>query len=149
MSSSPRESAAALKARALRLLARREHSRDELARRLSPYAESAESLRGLLRELEGGGQLSNERFAESRARVLARKYGPARIRQDLRAKGVAADVVAVVIGTDELERARGILARRYRTAPRSREERARRARFLHGRGFSADIIHRLLLREEQ
>lgn len=102
-----------------------------------------------MRELEGGGQLSNERFAESRARVLARKYGPARIRQDLRAKGVAADVVAVVIGTDELERARGILARRYRTAPRSREERARRARFLHGRGFSADIIHRLLLREEQ
>lgn len=149
MSSFPRESAAALKVRALRLLARREHSRDELARKLSPYAESTEVLQGLLRALEGGRQLSDERFAESRARVLARKYGSARIRQDLRAKGIAADVVAVVIGGDELERARGILARRYRAAPRSREERARRARFLQGRGFSAEIVHQLVLREEQ
>ena len=148
MSSSPRESAAALKARALRLLAGREHSRDELARKLSPHAESAEVLQGLLRELESRGQLSNERFAESRARVLARKYGPARIRHDLQAKGVAQALIERVTGTDELGAARAILQRKYRQPARTREERAKRARFLQGRGFSAEVIHRLVLREE-
>jgi len=148
LSSSPRESAAALKARALRLLARREHSRDELARKLSPHAESPEVLQGLLRELESRGQLSNERFAESRARVLARKFGPARIRHDLQAKGVAQALIERVTGTDELETARAILQRKYRQPARTREERAKRARFLQGRGFSAEVIHRVVLREE-
>ena len=149
MSSSPRESAAALKARALRLLARREHSRDELARKLSPHAESPEVLQGLLRELESRGQLSNERFAESRARVLARKFGPARIRHDLKAKGVAQALAERVTGTDELETARAILHRKYREPAHTREERAKRARFLQGRGFSAEVVHRLVLREDE
>jgi hypothetical protein len=78
-----------LKARALRYLARREHSRDELARKLAPHAESPELLEALLRELESRKQLSNERFAEARASWLARKYGAARIRQDLKSKGVS------------------------------------------------------------
>jgi regulatory protein len=148
LSSSPRESAADLKARALRLLARREHSRDELARKLSPHAESPEVLQGLLRELESRRQLSDERFAESRARVLARKYGAARIRHDLKAKGVAQALIERVTGSDELETARAILQRKYRQPPRTLEERAKRARFLQGRGFSAEVIHRLVLREE-
>lgn len=148
MSSSPRESAAALKARALRLLAGREHSRDELARKLSPHAESPEALQGLLRELESRGQLSNERFAETRARVLARKFGPARIRHDLQAKGVAQALIERVTGADELDAARAILQRKYHQPARTREERAKRARFLQGRGFSAEVIHRLVLREE-
>jgi regulatory protein len=147
LSSFPPESAAALKARALRLLARREHSRDELARKLSPHAESPEILEGLLRELESKKQLSNERFAEQRAHVLARKYGPAHIRHDLKAKGVEEHLIERVSAASELEAARAILQRKYRAPPATREERARRARFLQGRGFSAEVIHRLVLRE--
>ena len=147
MSNFPPESAAALKARALRLLARREHSRDELARKLSPHAESPEILERLLRELESKKQLSNERFAEQRAHVLARKYGPARIRHDLKARGISADLVSRVSSEGELERARAVLQRKYADPAASREERARRARFLQGRGFSAEVIHRLVLRE--
>jgi regulatory protein len=146
LSSCRRENAAALKARALRLLARREHSRAELARKLSPHAESAAALEALLAELQSRKQLSDERFAESRAHVLARKYGPARIRQDLKSKGVSAELAQRLSRTDELERARAILERKYRAAALTREERARRARFLQSRGFSADIIHRLVLR---
>src|SRR4029453_12846150 len=56
-----------LKARALRYLARREHSRDGPPRNLAPHAESPELLEVLLRELESRKQLSNERFAEVRA----------------------------------------------------------------------------------
>src|SRR5262245_47316714 len=130
-----------LRARALRYLARREHSRDELARKLSPYAESAEILEGLLRELESKKQLSNERFAEVRAHWLARKYGAARIRQDLKSKGVEDELVERVSSEGELERARAILKRKYHDHGITREERARRARFLQSRGFSYDTIY--------
>jgi regulatory protein len=151
-SCSPRGSAARLepdaltelRARALRYLARREHSRDELARKLSPHAASPEILEGLLRELESKKQLSNERFAEVRAHWLARKYGAAKIRQDLKAKGIEQQLVERVSGEGEIERARAILARKYRVPAASREERAKRARFLQSRGFSYDTIRRAL-----
>lgn len=144
MSTSPRASGAELRKRALALLARREHSRAELAARLAPRAESEAALAALLDELERRGQLSDERYAESRARILARKYGAARIRHELRAKGVAECVIARVAASDELERARAILARRFRAPARTLEERARRARFLQNRGFSHDTIRRAL-----
>ena len=127
-----------LRARALRLLARREHSRTELQRKVAPHAESAEAVQALLDSLEQKKQLSDARYAEARTRQLARKYGAARIRQDLKAKGVAHDVSEA----GDLERARAILERKYRTAATTREERAKRMRFLQSRGFSSDVIRR-------
>jgi regulatory protein len=141
------ERASELRARALRLLARREHSRAELARKLAPHAESAEALNRLLDDLQSRKQLCDERYAEERARTLSRKYGGARIRQDLRARGVADETArAFAAGSDaeEFLRAKAILERRYRTPAATPQERARRARFLHGRGFSYQVIHRLL-----
>ena len=120
---------------------RREHSRAELARKLAPYAESSEILEGLLRELESRKQLSNQRFAEARTRQLARKYGAARIRHDLKEKGVEAALVERVPLQGELERARAILQKKYREAATTREERAKRARFLQSRGFSYQTIY--------
>lgn len=133
-----------LRARALRLLARREHTRQELDRKLLPHAGSSEDLKGLLAGLKQKNQLSEERFAEERARRLSRKYGAARIRQDLKAKGVSKELIERVSPADELERARAILERKYREPASSREERAKRMRFLQGRGFSFDIIRSLL-----
>jgi regulatory protein len=135
-----------LKVRALRYLVRREHSRDELARKLSPHAESAEILEGTLNWLESTNKLSNQRFAEVRAHQLARKYGAARIRQDLKAKGIDDYPVSAA---GELERARAILARKYREPATSREEHARRARFLQSRGFSYDTIRSALSTEPE
>lgn len=128
----------------MRYLARREHSRDELARKLAPYAESPEILEGLLRELESKKQLSNERFAEARARSLARKYGARHIRQDLKSRGVSDEIVSNVSSANELERARAILKRKYHEPVSSLEEHARRARFLQSRGFSYDTIRSAL-----
>lgn len=142
------DSPAELKARALRLLARREHSRDELARKLAPHAESEESLEGLLRELEGRKLLSNERFAEVRSHWLARKYGAAKIREDLRQRGVSAQLASRVTTEGELERAKAILKRKYHAQAMTREERAKRARFLQSRGFSHDTIRALLRYDE-
>jgi regulatory protein len=132
-------------ARALRLLARREHSRSELERKLAPHAESQQALRALLDVLVEKKQLSDARYAAERARQLQRKYGAAMVRQKLGQAGVGKDVVlAAVTATDERERARAILRRRFRDEPRTREERAKRARFLAGRGFSYDVIRRAL-----
>ena len=133
-----------LRARALRLLARREHSRAELARKLAPRAESPAALAQLLEALAAKKQLSDERYAELRAHQLARKYGAARIRADLKAKGIAPEIVARATGDEELERARAILARKYRDAAVTRGECARRMRFLQGRGFSHETIRKLL-----
>ena len=137
-----------LRARALRLLARREHTRRELDRKLSPHAGSSEDLQGLLAGLQQKNQLSEERFAEERARRLSRKYGAARIRKDLKAKGVSKELIERVSPVDELERATAILERKYRTVAATREEKAKRMRFLQSRGFSSEIIYKLLSARE-
>jgi regulatory protein len=134
-----------LKVRALRYLVRREHSREELARKLSPHAASPEVLEGTLNWLESTKRLSNQRFAELRAHQLARKYGAAKIRHDLAAKGVSEELAARIASTgDEAARAKAILERKYRVPASSREERAKRARFLQSRGFSYDTIRKVL-----
>jgi len=93
--------------------------------------------------------LSDERYAEERVRVLSRKYGPARIRHDLRAKGISGDIVEAISSDGELERARAILGRKYREPATTPEERAKRARFLQGRGFSTEVIMRLMGRDAE
>jgi len=133
-----------LKVRALRYLARREHSRAELARKLAPHAESPALLESVLDELAAKRQLSDERYADVRTSWLGRKYGAAKIRHDLKAHGVAEAVVERVSADGDLEKARAILARKYRDAATTREEKARRARFLQGRGFSYEIIRKVL-----
>jgi regulatory protein len=138
-----------LKARALRHLARREHSRAELARKLLPHADAPESLEQVLDALVAAKQVSDERYAEARAHQLARKYGSARIRRELRAKGIDQDLVERVSGAGELERARGILVRKYRFPVASPMERARRMRFLQSRGFSHDTIRELLSSDDE
>lgn len=136
-----------LKVRALRYLARREHSRAELARKLAPHAESPASVESVLDELAIKRQLSDERYAEVRANWLGRKYGAAKIRHDLKAHGVADAVIDRVSSEGDYERARAILARKYREPATTREEKAKRARFLQGRGFSYEIIRKLLSTE--
>ena len=94
--------------------------------------------------MEKRKQLSNERFAAERARVLSRKFGAARIRQDLKARGIDRETIDGISSDGELERARGILERKYRDPAATREERAKRMRFLQGRGFSSEVIRSLL-----
>ena len=138
------DTAQELSARALRHLGRREHSRAELARKLATHAESPAALERLLDALVAKKQLSDERYAELRTHQLQRKYGAARIRLELKAKGVAQELVERVGREGELERAASILQRKYRARASSREERARRTRFLQSRGFSHDTIRKLL-----
>lgn len=145
---SPRE----LKARALRLLMRREHGRAELEKQLLSHAESPEAVEILLDELVRKKLLSEDRMAESRAHTLSRKYGAARVRHDLRARGVGDETIARVTAeaeSTELERAREIWTRKFRTAATSRPERAKQMRFLASRGFSGDTIRKVLSQTDE
>jgi regulatory protein len=95
-----------------------------------------------------GFPLADERYAETRAHWLSRKYGAAKIRQDLKAHGVAESVIERVSSEGDLEKAKAILARKYRLPATTREEKAKRARFLQGRGFSFEVVLRLLRMED-
>jgi regulatory protein len=101
-------------------------------------------LAAVLAELARRKQLSDERYAEARANSLARKYGAAKIRADLKAHGVAEAIVERISSGNEDDRARAILVRKYRAAATTKEEKARRARFLQSRGFSYETIRRAL-----
>jgi len=136
-----------LLARALGHLARREHSRAELARKLAPHAESAEQLQHLLDDLEAKKLLSDRRFAEVLARSRGERFGTARVRQELRAHGVSDSLVRDAVGElarSELQRARAVWRRRFGKPPADAAEKARQMRFLAQRGFSGEVIRRIV-----
>jgi regulatory protein len=132
-----------LRERALRLLARREHSRAELARKLQAHLRPEDALEALLDDLAGRRHLSDERYAESRARALSRKFGAARIAHELRAKGLDKELseqASRAARLTEVERAGEVWRRKFRGVPKTREERVKQMRFLQSRGFSLDAI---------
>jgi regulatory protein len=141
------------KARALRYLAQREHSRAELERKLArhvedtPEASATLQIARALDELAARGLLSDARAAEAVVAAGARRFGALKLRHALRARGlpeeVAAGALAALEGS-ELERAREVWRRRYGTPAANVAERVRQARFLAGRGFSSEVIRRVV-----
>jgi regulatory protein len=145
----PREPASIkeLRQRALKFLTRREHTRAELARKLAPLGKQ-EDIDNVLNELAASGFQSDARFAESYVRSQSARLGAARLRQALRNKGVASELVAAELDKadlpDEMLRARTVWQKKFSAPPVDAREWARQARFLQGRGFSVDLIRRLL-----
>ena len=136
-----------LRDRALAMLARREHTRAEMSRKLSPRCESPGQVEQLLDALAARGWLSESRFAESRAITLARKFGSRKIEHDLRSRGVSAEVVEQTLErslAQELQHCRAAWQRKFGMLPQSAAERGRQMRFLAGRGFSAEAVRLVL-----
>jgi regulatory protein len=129
--------------RALRLLSRREHSRGELFRKLSPHAENPKTLGELLDDLAGRGLLSDARYARMRVGAREARYGNFFLVNELRARGVDDDLINEALAScgDESLRACRVLRRKFGDSPaESLEESARRARFLARRGFSSETV---------
>ncbi len=136
-----------LKARAMRLLARREHSRLELSRKLERIAGEDEDVALVLDELSAKGWLSDARFAEQSVRVKARRYGPLKVAHELRAKGVDDEAIAAAFraaGSDGAANIESVWKTRFKAAPVDDRDRARQVRFLQGRGFALDEVLRFL-----
>jgi regulatory protein len=143
----PPASRTELKQKAVRLLARREHTRAELLRKLAAHG-TEEDVAAVLDSLQSVGLQSDARFAESYLRSYGERFGAAKLRQTLRSKGVPTDVAEAHLDEadlpDETERARGVWAKKFSAAPSDAREWAKQARFLQSRGFSTDVIRRVL-----
>nr|WP_297357375.1 recombination regulator RecX [uncultured Caldimonas sp.] len=136
-----------LKGRALKYLAAREHSRPELERKLRPHEEEPGQLDAILDELEAKGLLSQARFVESVLHRKSARFGTARIRHELHGHGLDADTVSEALSrlqASEFERAQALWQRKFGTPAAEPAERARQMRFLAGRGFSAEVIRRVV-----
>ncbi len=136
-----------LRQRALDLLARREHSRVELGRKLARHADEGDDLDALLDDLERQGLLSNARYAETLAHARAGRHGSLRLKADLRDKGVPEAEMAEVMEAAraaDLDAARAVWVKKFGEPPRDAAERARQMRFLAGRGFPSEVVWRVL-----
>jgi regulatory protein len=140
--------ASTLRERALKLLARREHSRAELARKLSVHAENPADVERVLDDFERRGWLSERRVVEQLVHARRSRYGARRIERDLREKGVSGEAVAAALADlkgGELEAARGVWRRKFGgRQPRGPANRARQVRFLQGRGFDLEMILKVI-----
>lgn len=138
---------ASLRAKAIRLLAMREHSQIELARKLSQFAEaSSEQIQHVVAELAESGYVDDKRFSEMLVRSsVARGYGPIKLAVLAREKGISTALLDEALSASEidwLEQAKLQRSKKFGdTIPRDFKERARQSRFLAGRGFYSDLIN--------
>jgi regulatory protein len=118
-------------------------------------ASAAAEVDALLQELQAQGLLSPERFIESRVHARASRFGNRRIQAELAQHGLQLDAqTAQALRASELERARAVWARRYApdssaeasksSTPLQPAEIARQMRFLAARGFSPEVIRRVV-----
>lgn len=135
------------------LLASREHSAVELRRKLTDRGFDSAAVEDALLALAREGLLSDRRFTESYVNSRTQKgVGPLRIRAELHERGIGNELIAEFL--DERDRswhavARAAHRKRFgETPPRDFRERARQARFLQQRGFTAEQIRHILQQDD-
>ncbi|MES2263870.1 MAG: recombination regulator RecX [Pseudomonadota bacterium] len=132
-----------LKARALRLLSMREHSRLELARKLARHAQEGDDVEALLDFLEQNNWLSQQRFSESLIHRRAARYGNSRIVAELQSHGINGEALQELkagLADDEVARCCDVWRRKFGTVAQDAQARNKQMRFLIQRGFSQRAI---------
>jgi regulatory protein len=152
-----------LKARALRLLSLREYSRKGLAAKLAesearwaklgaeqneqtPQA-STLNIEAVLDDFEARGWLSNERYAEALVRRRSERYGVRKIADELERAGIDSKQSSQLLGQlkeTEFQRAYELWSRKYGIKAQDQKERARQYRFLASKGFSSDVVAKII-----
>ena len=136
-----------LKATALRLLSMREHSREELRRKLKAKAQAGDDVEAVLNRMAETGLQSDARFAESLVRTQGERVGIERLRRDLAERGVSREVAEAALeglAGDDLTRAHAVWTKKFGVLPQDPNDWGRQARFMQSRGFAADVIRKLL-----
>ena len=156
-----------LKARALRLLSMREYSRKGLAAKLEEStarmsrlnsleaefetASSGKSLATQIEEVlddfEARGWLSDERFAEALVRRRSQRFGARKIQDELQQAGVDGAKTADLLKTlkeTEYHRAHELWMRKFGGVAQDQKERARQYRFLASKGFSSELVSKIV-----
>jgi regulatory protein len=156
-----------LKARALRLLSMREYSRKGLAAKLQESAarmlkfnsleEGSEApapetslevqIEAVLDDFEARGWLSDQRFAEALVRRRSERFGARKIQDELAQAGVegakTADLLKNLKET-EYQRAYELWLRKFGALATEQKERARQYRFLASKGFSSNVVSKVV-----
>lgn len=135
-----------LREQALACLARREHSRAELARKLEHAGHDKDDVAALLDDFEARNWLSDRRFAESWVADHLAKSGPVKLAYELRLRGVNDSVIEAVLAESrdsEIERARKIWVKKYGEAPVDGRISPSQARFMLSRGFNLETVYKL------
>jgi regulatory protein len=156
-----------LKARALRLLSMREYSRKGLAAKLEESAarmlklkaaeENSEEIasttpltaqiEAVLDDFEARGWLSDERFAEALVRRRSERFGTRKIQDELTQAGVDSSKTVELLKNlkeTEYQRAHELWMRKFGVLASEQKERARQYRFLASKGFSSDVVSRVV-----
>lgn len=147
-----------LRTRALQCLARREYSRAELAAKLRPYAQIEDDfeqlqpvdLDALLDDLTERGWLSDARAATQLLHARRPRFGTQHITHEMRQKGISDELIEQALPAlkdSELATAHDVWQRKFGTLPADAKEKARQMRFLQSRGFSLDVIFKVLRSE--
>jgi regulatory protein len=140
-----------LKGRALRLLSQREHSRTELERKLAQHEEVPGELAKALDELQARDFINDGRAVDSVVNRRSGKLGSARIKQELAAKGLSGEAVFEALEglkDTEFSRAQEVWRKKFGTPTQDPHERAKHMRFLITRGFSAEVVRRVVKGDE-
>jgi len=133
--------------KAVALLARREHSRFDLGRKLQRYTQDQQLIEQVLDQLEEKNLLSNERFAQQFVRSRAARFGQQRLRYELQQHQLPAEQIEQVLqetAATEFERAVAVWQRKFQQPPEDQRDYARQFRFLSQRGFPPEFIHKIL-----
>ena len=145
-----------LKARALRLLSRREYSRHELAQKLlnlcgraddNPPADLEEQITQVLNDFAARGWLSDERYAHALARRRSQRYGLRRVTDELQRAGIESSMISQLsdeLSSSEFERAQALWVRKFGEIASDQKERAKQYRFLVSKGFHPELVSRLI-----
>src|SRR5690606_3563096 len=145
----PKRQGPSLKARAVAMLSRREHSRVELARKLAPHADPDDpaQLEHVLDELQRDNWLSNERFAQNLVHRRAPRKGAALVIQELRQHGLTDEQLSDIrheLQNTEVQRATEVWQKKFGRPPVDVKDHARQFRFLASRGFSPQCLRQIL-----
>ncbi|MFA9276196.1 MAG: recombination regulator RecX [Candidatus Aquirickettsiella gammari] len=136
-----------LKGRALRFLSMREHSRIELARKLSAYVEEEEELNALLNWLEESKFLSDQRFSEALVHKRQARFGNQKILAELQSHNLSKEDLSDIkleLQETEAQRAVDVLWRKFSAPPADHREMGKQMQFLAQRGFSSRAISHAL-----
>lgn len=143
----PEKRFSALRDYFLFLLGRREYSAFELLNKVPDFQEEALAV---LKELQEQNYQNDERFARHFARYQQQRgQGKLKIQNELKLKGISGDLIQEALNhldfSDGLE---ALYRRKFPNPPADEKDRAKRMRFLMGRGFSYGEIAKLLNKKD-
>lgn len=138
---------AALRNKAMRMLARREYSRHELFSRLMQAGADEALVCTLLDELAQRGWLSDQRFTDQLLRSRSGMFGVRRIRHELREKGVAEDTINASLAEspqDDYTVAKALWLKKFGAPAEDDKDKTRQIRYLQSRGFGFEVIRKII-----